>query len=166
MERIQYPLTTNKQGHIAAALFAVVLALTGFANADAMSSTHSHKAKKGNFTLAVATEVGGTVLQPGNYQVKEVNSPSGPVLEFVHLFRNELASELMQNEEEVVARVKFTEQALSSPPRRTRLVLASNTRAAIGLEIRGNDVDYVIAPSTLSATSDTRPDYTNNGMHE
>src|ERR1700674_3965550 len=135
MKRIQHPFPITKPGHIATALFAVVLALTGFANADAMSSTHSHKAKKGNFTIAVATEVGGTILQLGDYQVKEVNSPSGPVLEFVHLFYNVYAPEgISPYEAEVVARVPFTAQALSSPPKRTQLVLASNATGAIGLE--------------------------------
>jgi hypothetical protein len=167
MKRIQSLYTIAKNGHIAAALFAVVLALAGFANADAMSSNHSHKGKKGSFTLAVATEVGGTILQPGNYEVKEINSASGPALEFVHLFWNELASELVQaNEEEVVARVKFTEQALSSLPKKTELLLASNTSDAIGLQIRGNDVAYIIAAPMMSATSEAKPDCASNGMQE
>jgi hypothetical protein len=139
MKRIQYLSTITKQGHIFAALFAVVLALAGFANA-----ANSHKGKQGSLKITDPTEVGGVMLQPGDYEVREVNSPGGPVVEFVHLFRNELASELVQaDEEEVVARVKYTEQALSSPPKQTQLLVAPNTTNAVALEIRGNTVDHL-----------------------
>src|ERR1700694_2070543 len=86
MNRI--PFTITKHRHSAAALFAVVLALAGFANASSMYSSHSHKAKKGHFTLTSSTDVGGITLQPGDYEVKEVEPPSGPAVEFVHLFDN------------------------------------------------------------------------------
>src|ERR1039458_9159459 len=102
MNQIQSPFAITKHGHSAAALFAVVLALAGFANADGMYSAHSHKAKKAHLTIAAPTVISEVILQPGI----EVNTQSGPVVEFVHQFRNELASELVQaDEEEVVARV-------------------------------------------------------------
>lgn len=149
MNRIQSPSTIAKAGYSVAALFAVVLALAGFANADGMS--HSHKAKKGHFTITAPTEVGGVTLQPGNYEVREVNSASGPVVEFVHQFRNELASELVQaDEEEVVARVNFTAKALSSPPKQTQLISASDGPDVASLEIRGNAVRYEFAPSQMA----------------
>jgi len=153
-----------RNAHIAAALFAVVLALAGFANAD---SAHSHKAKKGNLKITVATEVGGVTLPPGDYEVREVNTPNGPVVEFAHEFFNELASELVQaNQEEVVARVKFTERELSSPPKHTQLLLASNTADAAGLEIRGNAVSYEFDSSQMAAKDKPEVVCTNSGEQE
>jgi hypothetical protein len=166
MNPIQYPLTIAKHAHIAAVMFAIVLAFAGVANADAMSSAHAHKAKKGHLTITVPTEVGGAILQPGEYEVKETNSPSGPVIEFVHQFRNELASELVQaDQEEVVARVQFTEQALSSPPNHTQLIPASNAADATVLQIRGNDVSYTFAPSQMADKGGTTVVCT-NGQQE
>jgi hypothetical protein len=166
MNRIQYLFAITKRGYSFAALFAMILALAGFANADAMSSAHPHKAKKGSFTITAPTEVGGTLLQPGDYEVKEVKSPSGPVLEFIHQFDNFYAPEGESvHEEEVVAHVAFTEQAVNAPPKRTQLLLASDSTEAIGLQIRGSGVEYVLAPQTLSATSDAKVDCANTG-HE
>jgi hypothetical protein len=167
MNRIQRPFTIAKHRHSAAALFAVVLALAGFANADAMSSAHSHKGKKGNLKITAPTEVGGTILQPGDYEVKEVNSPSGSVVEFVHLFDNFTAPEgLPVHDQEVVARVKFTGQALSSLPNRTQLQLASNTANAIALEIRGDDVEYLFGPTQLTGQADSTEVCTNAELRE
>jgi len=158
MNRIHYPLTIARHSPIAAAVFAFVLVFVGFANADAMSSAHIHKAKKGHLTVTTPTEVGGTILQPGEYEVKEADSPSGPVIEFVHQFRNELASELVQaDQEEVAARVKFTGQVLSAPPKHTQLILASNPPDASGLQIRGNAVDYEFGESVMSAVPHANP---------
>jgi hypothetical protein len=167
MNRIQYPLTIVKRAHVAAAMFAVVLAFAGVADAHAMSLLHAHKAKKGYLKITAPTEVGGIILQPGEYEVKEAKSPSGPVIEFVHQFRNELASELVQaDQEEVVARVQFTKQALSSPPKHTQLMLTSWYSAdAIGLEISGNAVGYVFAPSQMTVKAEPTVFCTNGGLH-
>jgi len=152
MNRIHHPLTIARHAPIAAAMFAFVLVFAGFANADAMSSAH-HKAKTGHLTITTPTEVGGTILQPGEYEVREAKSPNGPVVEFEHQFRvNEYLTE-----EDVVARVPFTEQALSSPPKQTRLMLASSSADASGLQIRGNAIDYEFDQSTLSAAPNATP---------
>jgi hypothetical protein len=151
MKRIQQLLTISKRGQIGAALFAVVLSLTGFAHAESMT----HTAKKGKLTITAPTEVGGAILQPGDYEVREIHSASGPVVEFVRHFRNELASELVQaDEEEVAAQVKFTEQTLNAPPKLTQLVRASNSTNTAVLEIRGVAVGYVFTQSPMSASSD------------
>jgi len=152
MKQVQYPLTA-KRAPIAAAMFAFVLVFAGFMNADAMSSAHVHKPKKGHLTITAPTEVGGTVLQPGEYEVREATSPGGPVIEFVHQFRNELASELVQaDEEKVAARLKFTEQQLSLPSKQTQLMLASwYSTDAIGVEIRGNAIGFMFELSRKSA---------------
>jgi hypothetical protein len=139
-------------------MFAFVLVFAGFANASPMYPAHEHKAKKGYLTIKARAEVGGVTLEPGDYRVQQVDSPSGPLLEFVHLFFNELASELVQaNQEKVVARVKFTEQPLSSKPKSTQLILASNTADASGLRIRGDAFDYEFDQSALSAAPSATP---------
>jgi hypothetical protein len=136
-----------KHVHLAALLIASVVTFAGFSSAQP-----KHESKKGSLSITEPTEVGGVTLQPGDYVVREVKSPQGPVVEFVQKFRNELASELVQaDEEEVVARVKFTGQILSAPPKHTQLQLASNTNDASVLEIRGNPVSYVFTPAPLDA---------------
>jgi hypothetical protein len=148
MKRIEV-LNIVKHVHLAAVLIASVVTLAGFSSAQ---STPTHKSQKGALSITEPTEVGGVTLQPGDYVVREVKSPQGPVVEFVHKFRNELASELVQaDEEEVVARVKFTGQILSAPPKHTQLQLASNTNDATALEIRGNPVSYVFNPAPMTA---------------
>lgn len=123
-------------------MFAVVLALAGLANAAAIPSAHSHKGKKGYFTVTTPTEVGGVTLHPGDYEVKEVDSSRGPVMEFAVFDPDPpiwgFASKT------VVARVKCTEQSLDSRPKHTRLILASDPTHATGLEIRGKAVEYII----------------------
>lgn len=144
------------------AMFAMVLALTAFANAE----TKTHKGIHAKLKLSTATEVGGAILQPGDYEVVEVDSAEGPVLQFVHQFRNELASELVQaDEEEIVARVKFSEQVLSSPPEHTQLRAAARPSDAVALEIRGTPVDYVLDSPKMSASADPSV-CVPSGMHE
>jgi hypothetical protein len=125
-------------------MFAVVLALAGLANATAIPSAHSHKGKKGYFTLTIPTEVGGVTLRPGDYEIKAVDSPRGPVLEFA-IFEQDPPMWASATKT-VVARVKCTEQSLGSRPKHTRLILASNPTHATGLEIRGKAVEYDIIP--------------------
>ena len=131
-------------------LLRLVLALAGFAHAGAMRSGNSQnlrKAKKGTLNITVATEIGGVTLEPGEYEVKQVNSKNGPILRFAHYTFDpdalgESSSEYVW---EVVAEVRVTVQPLDSAAERTRLVVDSNRHKAIGLKIRGNSVDYLFA---------------------
>ena len=168
MNRVYRLYTTVKHEHGAAVLFAVVLALAAFTNAAAMSSAHSHKGKKGTLTITAPTEVGGIILQPGDYRVREINSPSGPVVEFVHLFDNFTAQEgLPVHDQEVVGQVKVTEQALSLPAKQTQLMLSSwYSTDAIGLEIRGNAVGYVFAPSQMTVKPGAMATSMNADVHK
>jgi plastocyanin len=153
MNRIQYPPYIATYPHFAAAMFAVVLSLAGVASAHAMSLARAHTSKKGHLTIMASTEVGGTILQAGEYEVREAKSSSGPVIEFVQQFHNESSSELVQaDQEKVVARMQFTKQELNSPSKQTELMLASwYSTEAIGVEIRGNAVGYVFAAPQLVA---------------
>ena len=168
MNRIHSLSTTAKHGHSAAALFAVVLALATFANAAAMPSDHSHKGKKGSMKITAPTEVGGILLQPGDYQVQEINSPSGPVVQFVHLWEDYTVMDSGRSvyNQELVGEVKATEQVLSALPKHTQLQLAPNTTDAIALEIRGSDVEYLFAAPESTGTPDAMATSMNADSHK
>ena len=137
-----------------AVVFASLLAFVGTAHADG----HSHKVKKGNLKIKTLTVVGGTILQPGDYEVRKVSSPDGTMVEFVQVVYVPASPETFwPYEEQVVARVKSTEQALSAPPKHTRLQLAPETMIASVLEIRGDEVEYVFAPSQPASGADATP---------
>ena len=129
------------------ALACTIFALAGFAHAGAVGTSNWQKAPKshkGTVELAVATEVGGVTLEPGSYEVKQVNSHSGPVVRFTRFTYNPYAQEgLSPYDWETVAEVKVSMQALDSPATRSELLLASNGEKALGLEIRGNSVEYL-----------------------
>ena len=127
-----------------AVVFASLLAFVGTAHADG----HAHKGKKGNLKIKTLTVVGGTILQPGDYEVRKVSSPDGTMVEFVRVvYVPASLDEVSPYEEQVVARVESTEQALSAAPKHTRLQLAPETMIASALEIRGDKVEYRFAPS-------------------
>jgi hypothetical protein len=129
------------------ALAGIILAFAGLAHAGAVATSHSEKpqkAKTGMLNITVATEVGGVTLEPGEYEVKQVNSAAGPVVRFTRYTYNPYAQEgLPVHEWEKVAEVKVTLQSLASKAERTQLLVASNGDKPIGLEIRGNSYDYL-----------------------
>jgi len=159
MNRIHHPLTIVRHAAIAAAMFAFILVFAGFANADAMSLTHAHNAKKGHLTIATPTEVGSIILQPGEYEVRKANSPSGPVIEFVHLWTDYTVGDSGHTlyNQEVVGQVEVTEKTLNSLPKHTQLILASDTAEAASLEIGGSAVGYEFNQSVLSAAPNATP---------
>ena len=66
-------------------LAGVVLALAAFAHAGAVGTQPVQKAeqaKKGTLKIATSTIVGSLTLEPGEYEVEQVNSAAGPVLRF------------------------------------------------------------------------------------
>jgi hypothetical protein len=69
-------------------------------------------------------------------------------VEFVHEYQN-YANDIVTEEEEVVARVRYTEQALSSPPKHTELQRAPDTSNVVALEIRGNPVDHAFQSENM-----------------
>ena len=136
------------------ALAGIVLAFAGFAHAGAVGTSASQKpqkAKKGTLNITVATDVGGITLEPGKYEVKQVNSATGPVVRFTRFTFNAPYPVWSESYEggrpeydwETVAEVKVTMQPLASKTIRTELLLASNGDKALGLEIRGNSFDYL-----------------------
>jgi hypothetical protein len=150
MKRFTDVLSKGIRGHNLAVLFAVMFAFAGLANA----ASPQHKVKIEHLTIQTPTEVAGTVLPAGDYEIKEVSSANGPELEFIRDYWNERASEMLQaDEQEVMARVKFTEQKLASEPKHTQLVLAADNKDVIGLEIRGNDNEYVVGQQASNASN-------------
>jgi len=129
------------------ALSGIVLAFAGFAHAGSVGTLRSlkvEKAKKGTLNIAAATNVGGVRLEPGEYEVKQVNSAAGPVVRFTRYTYNAYALEGQSVYEwETIGEAKIKMQALVSKAEHTKLLFAANGDKAIGLEIRGNSVDYL-----------------------
>jgi hypothetical protein len=129
------------------ALAGVVLAFAGFAHAGAVGTQRSQKAekaKKGTLKIAATTIVGGLTLEPGEYEVKQVNSAAGPVLRFTRYTYDPYVQEgLSAHQWQTVGEAKVTMQALASKAKHTELLLVAKGDDAIGVEIRGNSADYL-----------------------
>src|SRR5215469_10149942 len=113
------------------ALSCIVFAFAAFAHAGSVGtppSQKAEKAKKGTLNITAATNVGGLRLEPGEYEVKQVNSVAGPVVRFTRYTYNPYAQEgLAVPEWETVGEAKVTMQALASQAKHTKLALASNS---------------------------------------
>jgi hypothetical protein len=141
MKSMQSVFTLAKRN--LAVLLMGMVALAGVAHAEG----HAHKGKRGNLKITTPTQVGGTMLQPGDYTAREIDSPDGAVVEFVRVSYDAAAPEgTWPYDEEVVARVPSTEQALSERPKHTRLQAASEADV-IALQIRGDEVEYLLEQS-------------------
>lgn len=120
---------------------AVLFAFGGIAHAQ-MANANSHKGKTGSLKITVPTEVGGVLLQPGDYQVKP--RKGGTVIEFARWNENPYAPESLPVwTRDVVVTVPAMPQMLTSKPDQTELLLASAGSAkATGLQIRGDNAEY------------------------
>jgi hypothetical protein len=153
MKSMQSVFTSKKRNF--AAMLVVMVALAGAANAEG----HAHKGKKGSLKITAPTMAGDALLQPGDYTVRAVNSKDGPMVEFVlHTFDPTVVdSGLSPYGEEVVARVKSSEQALSAPPKQTQLQLEEAN--AVAVKIRGDAVEYLLEqPEGRPGAMADRPD--------
>ena len=126
-------------GTMAAAMFT----LGGIAHAETANASW-HKGKTGTLMLNAPTEIGGVLLQPGNYEVKPRKAPTGAVIEFALWTEIPYAQEALPVwSREVVATVPAVPQMLSSAPSTTGLLLESAASAkATGLQIRGDNAEY------------------------
>src|SRR5438045_1802575 len=101
-----------------AAVTVMVLAVSSLAQAGAIRTERpqkAEKAKRGTLIISVSTEVGGVTLEPGEYEVKQVNSKDGPVVRFTKYTYNPYAQEgLPVHQWDVVAEVSVTMQALDA----------------------------------------------------
>lgn len=129
---------------IVATMVAVMFAITGFAHADVIPASW-HSGNRGTLKLAAPTQVGGVLLPPGAYEVKVKNTQTGAVIEFARWTEDPYAAEgLPVHTREVIARVKALPQAGTSASARTGLLLAyGDSGKAVGLQIRGQNVDYL-----------------------
>jgi hypothetical protein len=128
---------------IIATMAAAMFALGGIAHAET-SNVSWHKGKTGKLQITAPTEIGGVLLQPGNYEVKPRKSAAGPMIEFAQWTENPYAQEALPVwSREVIATVPAVPQMLSSAPTITELLLESAGSAkATGLQIRGDSVEY------------------------
>jgi hypothetical protein len=129
---------------IVAIIAAVMFGMTGFAHADVIPASWHH-GNRGTVKLAAPAQVGDVLLPPGAYEVKVKNSATGAVVEFARWTYDPYAAEgLPVYTREVIASVKALPQAGTSASARTGLLLASgDSGKAVGLQIRGDNVDYL-----------------------
>jgi hypothetical protein len=129
---------------IVATMAAVMFAMTGFAHADVIPASW-HNGNRGTLKLAAPTQVGDVLLPPGAYEVKVKNSATGAVVEFARwTYDPDAAEGLPVYTREVIASVKALPQAGTSASARTGLLLAyGDSGKAVGLQIRGQNADYL-----------------------
>lgn len=129
---------------IVAAMAAVMFAITGVAHANVVPARW-HGGNRETLKLAAPTQVGGVLLPPGAYEVKVKSTQTGAFIEFVRWTYDPYAGEgLPVYVREVIASVKALPQAGTSASARTGLLLAyGDSGKAVGLQIRGKNVDYL-----------------------
>ncbi len=123
---------------------AVVLSVAGIAQAEPMKArwrNHDH----GTIKITEPTQVGGTLLDPGTYEVKVRNKGNVSTVEFARWTFNPYAEEGLPGwDREVVATVDAVPQPMQTAATETTLLLASSGGKAVGLEIRGDTVQYLL----------------------
>jgi hypothetical protein len=123
---------------------AVIVFAFGVLSYAQCTSQQVQKPKKGKLNITAPTQVAGVTLEPGNYEVKEVKSSSGLTLRFTRVVFNPYVLDGESPYDwQTVAEVKVTTQALCSDAPRTELMIASDNHRPIGLEIRGNSLEYL-----------------------
>jgi hypothetical protein len=132
-------MSVARRAAIVATMAAVI-----FAHADVVNVSW-RQGNRETLKIATPTEVGGVLLPTGSYEVKVKDSATGSVVEFARWTYDPYAAEgLPVYTREVVASVKALPQAATSASARTGLLLASgDSGKAIGLQIRGDSVDYL-----------------------
>ena len=129
---------------IVAIMAAVMFTMTGFAHADVIPASWHH-GNRGTLKLAAPTQVGDVLLPPGEYEVKVKNSATGAEVEFTRWTYDPYAAEgVSVYQREVIGSVKALPQAETSASARTGLLLAyGDNGKAVGLQLRGQNVDYL-----------------------
>ncbi len=104
---------------------------------------YEHAGKTGNLKLGAAVKLGGTLLQPGDYEVRHVNTPKGHYVEFSQMVDNDIVLDGMSPyKEQVVARVNCIREPLNTVVARTEL--EPDTAGTLArLEIRGEKVVHL-----------------------
>jgi hypothetical protein len=131
---------------VIATLSGIVFALAGFAHAGGIRTQRSPKAEKPNkgiLRIAAVTTVGDLTLEPGEYEVKQVNSAAGTLVRFTRYTYDPYAPEGVSSHQwETVGQAKVTTRALAAKATQTKLLLASQGDKALGLEISGKSAEY------------------------
>ncbi len=133
---------------------AAVVVLAGAMLSMSTGLAHARdKGKSGKLNIAQTQSIGGLTLQPGEYEVKVKDSPTGTELEFTRWISNPYAQEgLPSYDNEVVGSVKAIAQTANEVSTRTGL-LAGGAGKAVGLQIRGNSVQYLFDSAEMARTS-------------
>jgi ABC-type glucose/galactose transport system permease subunit len=139
------------------ALTGTVLAFAALAHAGSVGTTQTKKTRTTSLNISAATKLGGITLQPGEYKVQQLNSATGPIVRFTRYTYDLYAPEGMSSHQwDTVGEVNVTLQALASKAAGTKLLLAPNGDRVIGVEIRGNNFDYLVDTRPRAEVADTR----------
>lgn len=145
-----------------ATLLGAFLAVSGFAHAGDYAAAvprTPEKLKKGSLKISATIGAGDVRLGPGQYEVKPMWSPAGPVIRFTRVTYNSIGDEwssfvydreerafisrLPFVETEVVAEVKVTIHPLARKAMDTELELSTDGSKAVALQIRGSGIAYL-----------------------
>ena len=80
-----------KRTQLFTAVVGILVAVSGFVHAGGAATAAPHtpeKLKNGSFKISRATDAGGVTLDPGEYEVKPMRSPAGPVIRFTRVTYN------------------------------------------------------------------------------
>lgn len=139
-----------RHNHVLAAIAAIVIGIAGLAHAQedyygasGKPAMHEHAGKTGKLKLRAAVKLGDVVLQPGDYEVRHINSAKGHFVEFAQVVENDYVPEgLSVYERQVVARVNCTLEPLNAVVAQTELLPKTDGTMA-RLEIRGEKVMHM-----------------------
>lgn len=127
--------------------FAVVISMALALGGSAFAQTNNLKVgKTGQFTLKQEAKVGGTLLAPGNYEVRQRSTSTGHYMEFTLVTEQANASESRPfiSDYRVVAKIPCSMEALNTPVARTSEQISNGTVAQLkSLEIRGENVEHL-----------------------
>jgi hypothetical protein len=84
------------------------------------------------------------MLEPGEYEVRQVKSANGPVIRFTRYTYAPYAQEgISVHQWDVVGEVRVAVQSQDFKALRTQLLTGSKGHELIGLQIRGNSFQYL-----------------------
>jgi hypothetical protein len=135
----------------------LVLGLTTWSFARAgfqeggMSDSDHRAGKIGHVTIATSIKVGNTTLPAGDYEVKDVSTPTSHFVEFIRVVEIPNPAWVMRRppqgtpryERQKIAEANCTLEPLANKSPKTTVVISSNEARLTRLQIKGEDVAHV-----------------------
>jgi hypothetical protein len=150
-------MNTNAIASRAAAGFLALLLLTTTGLAYGADAKTFHIRNHGKLTIAEPVTLGGLALEPGEYEVKAKDTPSGTEVEFSRWNYDPYVSEgLPVYTLDFVGFVKAVPQTAALESARTVLMLAAGDHGKpVGLRIKGNSLEYLFPTGATQVAAQT-----------